>query len=75
MTVNGGFSWLPQTLMVPAGFSSPSSAAVVLSNPAVIPTFLDIQFNRNHNLNSTVWAVGENHAVQTPYPVCYSVFV
>jgi len=81
MTVNGGFSWLPQTLMVPAGVSSSSSAAMVLSNPTVIPTFFDIQFNRNHNLNSTVWAVGDNLAsltlplTATSYPVCYSVFV
>lgn len=81
MTVNGGFSWLRQTLMVPAGVSSSSSAAMVLSNPTVIPTFFDIQFNRNHNLNSTVWAVGDNLAsltlplTATSYPVCYSVFV
>lgn len=69
MTTNGGYSWVPQYVVsnytgkAPSGVAGalPFSSKMKINNLDYYystPLLTDIFFNRNKNVNSTVWAVG-----------------
>ena len=60
MTTNGGFSWQQQNIQTNyTGVGNPPVGGGLRSiNTGNTMAFLGMAFNRNHNVNSAIWAVG-----------------
>jgi hypothetical protein len=84
MTTNGGFSWQQQNIQTNyTGVGNPPVGGGLQSiATANAMAFLGMAFNRNHNVNSAIWAVGVYNRASslaatatTPATQPYTIFV
>lgn len=67
LTVNGGFSWLQQTLQIKYTATATAAFAVTTN----VGAFYGIAYNRNKAVDATVWAVGAPNTVSSG--PCYNI--
>lgn len=68
LTVNGGFSWLQQTIQL----KYTAAATAAFASTPNVGAYYGIAYNRNKAVDATVWAVGAPMTLSAAGP-CYNI--